>query len=30
MLSYFGKRGVQKTQILDIYKYIIYKPINKE
>lgn len=30
MLSYFGKSGVQKSQILDIYKYIIYKPINKE
>lgn len=30
MLSYFGKMGVQKSQILDIYKYIIYKPINKE
>ena len=30
MLSYFGKMGVQKYQILDIYKYIIFIPINKE
>jgi hypothetical protein len=30
MLSYFGKSGVQKSQILDIYKYIIFIPINKE
>ncbi len=30
MLSYLEKRGVQKSQILDIYKYIIYIPIIKE